>query len=82
MNIMELNSQMQQLRYIVENLGAYQLYFIVMQLPLKRKNNKNLEIKNLHAEKISRSSYAYYAVQKFRVPGIRTLTSAIPVWAL
>lgn len=30
MNIMELNSQMQQLRYIVENLGAYQLYFIVM----------------------------------------------------
>lgn len=29
-NIMELNSQMQQLRYIVENLGAYQLYFIVM----------------------------------------------------
>lgn len=30
MNIMELNSQMQQLGYIVENLGAYQLYFIVM----------------------------------------------------
>ena len=45
----------------------------------KKKNNKNLEIKNLHAEKISHGSYAYYAVQKFRVPGIRTLTSAIPV---